>query len=147
MKAENGDPGFAYTYQWYRVDAGTETAIPGATSKTYTLVQADAGKTFRVAVSFIDDAGKSEGPLKSNEYPAGAENGELRLEGGANALEGRLEVFPRRGMGHGVRRPIRRESRRRQGPSTTDGGCPTSRRGKPASSWATRPARWCRAPA
>ena len=93
MKAENGDTGFAYTYRWYRLDAGTETPIPGATSKTYTLVQADAGKTFRVAVSFIDDAGNDEGPLKSNEYPAGAENGELRLEGGANALEGRLEVF------------------------------------------------------
>ena len=60
---------------------------------TYTLVQADEGKTFRVEVHFTDDAGNDEGPLKSNEYPAGAENGELRLEGGANALEGRLEVF------------------------------------------------------
>ena len=92
-KAENGDAGFAFTYQWYRVDAGAETQITGATGSTYTLVQADEGKTFRVAVSFIDDADNSEGPLKSNEYPAGAENGELRLEGGANALEGRLEVF------------------------------------------------------
>ena len=92
-KAENGDAGFAYTYQWYRVDAGAETQITGATGSTYTLVQADEGKTFRVAVHFTDDAGNDEGPLKSNEYPAGAENGELRLEGGANALEGRLEVF------------------------------------------------------
>ena len=29
-KAENGNAGFAYTYQWYRVDAGTETPITGA---------------------------------------------------------------------------------------------------------------------
>ena len=29
MKAENGDAGFAYTYQWYRVDAGAETEITG----------------------------------------------------------------------------------------------------------------------
>ena len=95
MKAENGDAGFAYTYQWYRVDAGAETEITGAQGRvsTYTLVQADEGKTFRVEVHFTDDADNDEGPLKSNEYPAGAENGELRLEGGANALEGRLEVF------------------------------------------------------
>ena len=93
MKAENGDADFAYTYQWYRVEGTNESNIAGATSNTYTLVGADADKTFRVAVSFTDDAGNGEGPLKSNEYPAGAENGELRLEGGANALEGRLEVF------------------------------------------------------
>ena len=75
MKAENGDAGFAYTYQWYRVDAGAETEITGARGRgsTYTLVQADEGKTFRVEVHFTDDADNGEGPLKSNEYPAGAE--------------------------------------------------------------------------
>ena len=80
-KAENGNARFAYTYQWYRVDAGAETPITSASGRgsTYTLVQADAGKTFRVEVSFTDDAGNSEGPLKSNEYPVRAENGELRL--------------------------------------------------------------------
>ena len=94
-KAENGDAGFAYTYQWYRVDAGAETPITGASGRgsTYTLAQADAGKKFRVEVSFTDDAGNNEGPLTSNEYPPDAENGELRLEGGPTALEGRLEVF------------------------------------------------------
>ena len=66
--AENGDAGYAYTHQWIRVDGATETAIPGATSKTYTLVQADAGKRLKVKVSFKDDAGNSEGPLTSNEY-------------------------------------------------------------------------------
>ena len=96
-KAENGDAGFAYTYQWYRVDAGAETPITGASGRgsTYTLLQADEDKTFRVAVSFTDDAGNSEGPLTSNEYPADAENGELQLvdDDGPTVPEGRLEVF------------------------------------------------------
>ena len=94
-KAENGDAGFAYTYQWYRVDAGAETQISGAGGRgsTYTLAQADAGKQFTVEVSFTDDAGNSEGPLKSNEYPPDAENGELRLADGPSTSEGRLEVF------------------------------------------------------
>ena len=94
-KAENGDAGFAYTYQWYRVDAGAETQISGAGGRgsTYTLAQADAGKKFTVEVSFTDDAGNSEGPLKSNEYPPDAENGELRLADGPSESQGRLEVF------------------------------------------------------
>ena len=94
-KAENGDAGFAYTYQWYRIDAGTETPIAGANGRgsTYTLAQADEGKKFTVEVSFTDDAGNSEGPLKSNEYPPDAENGELRLNDGPTDAEGRLEVF------------------------------------------------------
>ena len=94
-KAENGNAGFAYTYQWYRIDAGTETPIAGANGRgsTYTLAQADEGKKFTVEVSFTDDAGNSEGPLKSNEYPPDAENGELRLNDGPTDAEGRLEVF------------------------------------------------------
>ena len=96
-KAENGDAGFAYTYQWYRVDAGAETLITGARGRggTYTLVQADADETFRVEVRFTDDAGNSEGPLKSNEYPVSAVNGELQLvdDDGPTVDEGRLEVF------------------------------------------------------
>ena len=96
-KAENGDAGFAYTYQWYRVDAGAETPITGASGRgsTYTLLQADEGKTFRVAVSFTDDAGNSEGPLTSNEYPVSAVNGDLQLvdDDGPTVPKGRLEVF------------------------------------------------------
>ena len=96
-KAENGDSGFAYTYQWYLVDAGAETQITGARGRgrTYTLVQADADETFRVEVRFTDDAGNSEGPLKSNEYPVSAVNGELQLvdDDGPTVDVGRLEVF------------------------------------------------------
>ena len=94
-KAENGDADFAYTYQWYRVDASAEIPITGASGRgsIYTLAQTDAGKQFTVEVRFIDDAGNSEGPLKSNRYPPDAENGELRLAEGPSESQGRLEVF------------------------------------------------------
>ena len=59
-RADNGDAGFAYTYQWIRIDNGTETNIAGATSSTYTLVAADEGKTIKVRVSFQDDSGNAE---------------------------------------------------------------------------------------
>ena len=49
-----------FSYQWISVTGTTETDIPGATSKTYTLVAADQGKTIRVRVSFTDDAGHKE---------------------------------------------------------------------------------------
>ena len=49
-----------YTYQWIRVDSGTDTDISGATSSTYTLVAADEGKTIKVKVSFTDDASNPE---------------------------------------------------------------------------------------
>ena len=46
-----------YTYQWIRVSSsGTETDIAGATSSTYTPVQADVGGTLKVKVSFQDSA-------------------------------------------------------------------------------------------
>ena len=64
-KAENGDPGYAYTYQWVRVDGADESDIPGATSESYTVAAADLGKTLKVEVSFVDDRGNDEGPLGS----------------------------------------------------------------------------------
>ena len=68
--ADNGDAGFAYTYQWVRVDGMDETDISGATSGTYTLQDADAGKTIKVKVSFTDDDNNPEGPLTSDAYPS-----------------------------------------------------------------------------
>ena len=50
----------SYTYQWIRVDGGTETNISGATASTYTLVTADLGTTIKVKVSFTDDASNAE---------------------------------------------------------------------------------------
>ena len=49
-----------YTYQWIRVDGGTDAHITGATSITYVPVAADTGKTIRVRVRFIDDVNYSE---------------------------------------------------------------------------------------
>ena len=46
----------AFGYQWLADDA----AISGATSSTYTLADADEGKTIKVKVSFTDDAGNGE---------------------------------------------------------------------------------------
>ena len=69
-KAENGDVGFAYTYQWVRSVSGTDTDISGATSSTYTLTAADEGNTVKVKASFTDNAGYAEGPLTSNAYPS-----------------------------------------------------------------------------
>ena len=59
-KAENGDTGYADTYQWVRVDGSNETDITGAASKTYIPAAADVGKTIKVQVSFTDDAGNPE---------------------------------------------------------------------------------------
>ena len=50
----------SYTYQWIRVDGGTETNIASATASTYTLVAADQGTTIKVTVSFTDDASNAE---------------------------------------------------------------------------------------
>ena len=48
----NGLNNVSYTYQWIRVDGGTETNISGATASTHTLVAADQGTTIKVKVSF-----------------------------------------------------------------------------------------------
>ena len=55
----------SYTYQWIRVDGGTETNISGATASTHMLVTADLGTTIKVRVSFTDDASNAE-TLTSN---------------------------------------------------------------------------------
>ena len=53
----------SYSYQWVRVDAdGLSNAvdIADATDATYTLDDADLGKTLKVRVSFDDDGGNTE---------------------------------------------------------------------------------------
>ena len=49
-----------YTYQWIRVDGTDEEDISGENSSTYTLVDADLGKTIKVKVSFDDDLSHTE---------------------------------------------------------------------------------------
>ena len=58
-----------FTWQWLRASGGTDTAISGATSQTYTVAAADAGKKFKVTVSFTDLDGHPEA-LTSVAYPA-----------------------------------------------------------------------------
>ena len=60
-----------FSYQWIRVDGGTETEITGETSATYTLVDADRGKKVKVRVSFTDNAGNPES-RPSGAYPSSA---------------------------------------------------------------------------
>ena len=50
---------FDFSYQWIRVDGGTETNI-GVDSPTYQRVDADTGKLIKVEVSFKDGHGYSE---------------------------------------------------------------------------------------
>ena len=49
-----------YSYQWVASDGTTDMDIPDATDSTDDLVDADAGKTIKVRVSFTDDAGNEE---------------------------------------------------------------------------------------
>ncbi len=50
----------SYTYQWIRVDDGTDSNITGATNSTYVLTSEDAGTEIKVKVTFTDDANNSE---------------------------------------------------------------------------------------
>ena len=71
-KAEAGDTGYAYTYQWIRVDSdgsSNATDISGATASTYVLASADEGKKIKLEAAFTDDADSDEGPLTSAAYP------------------------------------------------------------------------------
>ena len=45
-----------FAYQWISNDGTDDSDIDGATDSTYTLVEADAGKSIKVRVSFTDDA-------------------------------------------------------------------------------------------
>ena len=50
----------SFSYQWLADDGTTDTEITDATAQTYTPSDADAGKSIKVRVSFIDDAGNEE---------------------------------------------------------------------------------------
>ena len=63
-------PNASTTVRWIRVDGTDETDISGATSETYTLATADAGKQIKVKVSFEDRGGHDNGPLTSDAYPS-----------------------------------------------------------------------------
>ena len=70
--ADATEAGFAYTYQWLRVDfdgTSNPTDIPGATGARYTVTAADMGKKLKVRVSFTDDYNANEART-SDAYPS-----------------------------------------------------------------------------
>ncbi len=56
---DSGTFTFAFSYQWIRVDGNSEVNV-GADSPRYQLTDADFGKTFKVRVSFTDQADNAE---------------------------------------------------------------------------------------
>ena len=56
----DGLTGRSFTWQWLRVSGGTETAIAGATSASYTAAAADVGSALKVRAGFTDDDGAAE---------------------------------------------------------------------------------------
>ena len=52
----DGLTGATFSYQWVSSDGTTDTDIQAATDSTYTLLDADEGKTIKVRVTFTDDA-------------------------------------------------------------------------------------------
>ena len=57
---DDGLSNVSYGYRWVRSDGTSDADIQDATGPSYTLVEADEGKTIRVRVSFTDDAGNGE---------------------------------------------------------------------------------------
>ena len=60
IRDTDGLSAVSYNYQWIRSDGNDDTEILNATGASYTLVEADMGRTIRVRVSFTDDAGSEE---------------------------------------------------------------------------------------
>ena len=62
------------SYEWFRIDGATETAIPGTRGRLfnrYTVSEDDVGKQLRVKLTFTDELGNEE-TLTSAAYPSGA---------------------------------------------------------------------------
>ena len=57
---DDGLTNVSYGYQWVANDGGTDADISSETNATYTLVEADVGKTIKVKVTFTDDAENEE---------------------------------------------------------------------------------------
>ncbi|MCY4555060.1 MAG: SwmB domain-containing protein [Chloroflexi bacterium] len=82
----------AYRWQRFASDGVTQQRANIGTAATYTLTDADIGKTIRVTVSFEDDNGFSEGPLASDATSAVWVCPEPDLQGGATLIEGRRQI-------------------------------------------------------
>ena len=77
----DGVRGESFTYQWVSSDGTTDTDIEDATDSTYTLVEADRGRSVKVRVTFTDGGGNEEtltsapaGPVFSDGPPGAPRN-------------------------------------------------------------------------
>ena len=80
-----------FSYQWIVVDGGTETDIDGATSSTYTLTSADAGKQIKVRVSFADDAGENQQVTSAATPAVAAADATITIAADAEKATGKID--------------------------------------------------------
>ena len=64
-RADGGEEGFAYSYQWMERVRGIDRDIPGATARTFELGLEDLGRDLLVQVGFKDDLGNAEAAISS----------------------------------------------------------------------------------
>ena len=87
---DDGLDNATFSYQWLRSDGGLDTNITGATGSSYTLIEADEGKTVKATVSFTDAQGNPES-LTSD--PTGEVEAKLNTRAtGAPAIDGIARV-------------------------------------------------------
>ncbi len=77
----DGLSGETFTYQWVSGDGTADTDIENATASTYTLVEADQGRSVKVRVTFTDGGGNEEtltsaptGPVLGGGLPGAPRN-------------------------------------------------------------------------
>ena len=102
----NGLTTVSYSYQWLRGETASAAGedISGATSATYTVVEADQGKYVRVRVNFQDDDGNSETATSDTTGPVSAEANESAT--GQPTISGTAQV------GEDLSRKRQRDQRR-----------------------------------
>ena len=140
----NGLTTVSYSYQWLRGETASAAGedISGATSATYTVVEADQGRYLRVRVSFQDDDGNAETVTSDATGPVSAEPNEPAT--GQPTISGTAQVGGELTAGH--ERDQRRE-RPDESDATATSGCVPRRQRGPAARYreqGARPTRWWR---
>lgn len=76
-----------FSYQWARCEGGSCTRIPGATSQTYTPVDADVGRQLRVTVTATASGGETDSATAQSAFTptpgSGSLSGRVYLNGAA----------------------------------------------------------------
>ena len=83
-----------FTWQWIANDGTADTDISGATSASYTLTSAEAGKTIKVHVTFTDDGGIEETLVSNATVAVAAALPVVSVEAASSTTtEGRVAKF------------------------------------------------------